>query len=131
MYPPQLTVVLLLRDFGFLNQINVLSTSSSINDRYLLRDFSDFTLYFPPECSIPRIPYMVPRVHFHIKNCRSLQDIGDIKSQPPQISGVNPSRVSDPLTPFLLDPMVVQWNQSLSSMYPLIDQRTTYVLWDQ
>jgi hypothetical protein len=67
-------VILPLWDFGLLNQINGPSTSSSINDRDLLRDFGAFTLCFPPECSVPGVLDLVPHVHFQINYCRLLHD---------------------------------------------------------
>jgi hypothetical protein len=58
------------------DHINDPSTYSSINDRDLLRDFVSFTLCFPPECSIPRVLDLVPRIHFQINGCRPLWDFG-------------------------------------------------------
>jgi hypothetical protein len=56
------------------DQINGPSTSSSINDRYLLRDFDAFTLCFPLEFSILRVLDLAPRVHFQINGYRPLRD---------------------------------------------------------
>jgi hypothetical protein len=58
------------------DQINGPSTSSSINDRYLLWDFDTFTLCFHPECSIPKVLDLASCVHFQINDCRLLRDFG-------------------------------------------------------
>jgi hypothetical protein len=58
------------------DQINGPSTSSSINDRDILRDFDAFTLCFPLECSVPRVLDLAPCVHFQINGCRLLRDFG-------------------------------------------------------
>jgi hypothetical protein len=127
MHPLQSTVLLPLQEFGLLNQINVPSTSSLINDQYLLQDFDAFTLYYPPKCSIPEIPDLAPHIRFQINGCRPLRTsaFDDLKYQPPQISGVNPSGTSDLLTLVLPDLTIVQQSESLFSMYPLTDQRST------
>jgi hypothetical protein len=48
--------------------INSPLTSSLINNRDLLQDFNAFTLCFPLEGSVPRVPYMAPCIHFQIND---------------------------------------------------------------
>jgi hypothetical protein len=64
-HPPQSTVLLLLRDFGLLNQINGPSAPSSINDRDIFQVFRPF----PPLFS-SRVLDLAPCVHLHIDDSR-------------------------------------------------------------
>jgi hypothetical protein len=80
-HPLQSTILLSLQEFDILNQINGPLTSSSINDRYILWDFSAFTLFYPPECSVPGIPDLAPRVRFQINDCHILWDFSLWRSQ--------------------------------------------------
>jgi hypothetical protein len=107
--------VLPLRDFSLLNQIDGPSAPSLIDDRNLLRVFEPFPLLFSFGV-LDLVPLAFGTSAF-----------GILKSQQTQISGVNPFGVSYPLTPILLDPMLSNQSESLSSTCPLANRRFMFL----
>jgi hypothetical protein len=98
--PPQSMVVLPLRDFGLLNQINGPLTPFSIDDRDLFSDLRTF----PPPLSSGDLD-LAPRVHLHIDDSRDsdfwASKISNVKTSPSSIR--QSSRVDDLRTPVLLN----------------------------